>query len=71
MTNEKSSEDLLFYTGDGAALVSTVSRYTHIAEDKKSGAEAQEIFGALKDEIPEYTEPETTMPIAEEYDLFA
>ena len=43
----------------------------NVTEDRKSGEEAREILSELIDGIPEYTEPVTTIPIAEDYDLFA
>ena len=55
-----------------ALLLSALFLVIHnVTEDKKSGEEAEKILSELKDEIPEYTEPVTTMPTAENYDLFA
>lgn len=55
-----------------ALLLSALFLVIHnVLEDRSSGEQAEVILQSLKDEIPEYTEPVTTMPIAENYDLFA
>ena len=60
------------FTLGTALLLSALFLVIHnVLEDRSSGEEAKVILHSLKDEIPEYTEPGTTMPIAENYDLFA
>ena len=60
------------FTLGTALLLSALFLVIHnVIEDRKSGEEAVKILSALKDEIPEYTEPVTSMPGAENYDLFA
>ena len=60
------------FTLGTALLLSALFLVIHnVLEDRSSGEEAKVILHSLKDEIPEYTEPVTTMPIAENYDLFA
>lgn len=55
-----------------ALLLSALFLVIHnVLEDRSSGEQAEVTLQSLKDEIPEYTEPVTTMPIAENYDLFA
>ncbi len=55
-----------------ALLLSALFLVIHnVLEDRNSGEQAVKILNELKDEIQEYTEPVTTMPIAENYDLFA
>ena len=55
-----------------ALLLSALFLVIHnVLEDRSSGEQAEVILQSLNDEIPEYTEPVTTMPIAENYDLFA
>ena len=43
----------------------------NVSEDRSSGEQADKILSTLKDEILEHTDPEPTIPLAEEYDLFA
>jgi sortase A len=60
------------FTLGTALLLSALFLVIHnVLEDRSSGEEVKVILHSLKDEIPEYTEPVTTMPIAENYDLFA
>lgn len=60
------------FTLGTALLMTALFLVIHnVSEDRKSGRQAKRILQTLKDETPEYTKPVTTMPTAEEYDLFA
>ena len=60
------------FTLGTALLLSALFLVLHnVLEDRSSGEHAKEILIAMKDQLPEYSEPETTMPVAEQYDLFA
>ena len=72
MSNKNKAARIACFTLGTALLLSALFLVIHnVTEDKKSGEEAVKILSGLKDEIPEYTEPVTTMPVGENYDLFA
>lgn len=72
MRNKIKAARIACFTLGTALLLSALFLVIHnVTEDRQSGEQAEKILEELKDEIPEYTEPVTTMPIAEEYDLFA
>jgi len=68
--NIKAARIACFILGT-ALLMSALFLVIHnVLEDRSGGEEAREILDVLKDEIPEYTEPET-MQLSENYDLYA
>ena len=71
MSKMKAARTACFTLGTALLLSALFLVIHNVIEDKKSGEEAEKILSALKGEIPEYNEPVSTMPIAEEYDLFA
>ena len=72
MSNKIKAARICCFTLGTALLLSALFLVLYnVTEDRKGGKQAENVLSELKNEIPEYVTPEETMPLAEEYDLFA
>ncbi len=72
MSNKIKAVRICCFTLGTALILSALFLVLYnVTEDKKGGEQAENILSELKDEIPEYVAPEETLPLSEEYDLFA